>query len=462
MATAACFQSVRWNAVAASARAHRKSAFHSVRILSSRPGRGRRWRASKSSRRGVLDQVRSREIAAVFEPVGDRAPLEVAAGRDAEPLEHGAHVLARPPVEGGADLGRRPRVEQALVTVPVLVGRVGVLRRVEPAIGMAQVAQDVLDRLLDDLAIAVDAEHGVRLAVDADQRRLVVQHLLEVGHQPLAVDRVAGEPAADVVVDAARRHRVERRGDDPAGVLRSARHVGAQHELEVEGRGELGGRPEPAPFRVEHAGQSLQRGVDRVATRHRVLGLGRGAAPGGGDERLGVLLEVVATVTPHVVETLDHAKELVTRKVRAAPEGSPVVVEGDRHRPATAAGQRLDGVHVDGVDVGSLLAVDLDVDEGLVHGCRHGVVLERLVRHHVAPVAGRVADAEQDRHIALACGGERLRPPRVPVDRIVAVLAQVRRRLLGQPVHGGTLPSPRRETSAAPKRQRRDSRRRRG
>ena len=105
------------------------------------------------------------------------------------------------------------------------------------------------------------------------------------------------------------------------------------------------------------------------------------------------------------------------REVRAAPERAPVVVEGDGHRPAAAPGQRLHGVHVDGVDVGSLLAVDLDAHERRVHRRRHVVVLERLVRHHVAPVTGRVADAEQDRHVALAGGGERLRAPRVPVDR---------------------------------------------
>ena len=60
------------------------------------------------------------------------------------------------------------------------------------------------------------------MEVDARQQRLVVQHLLEVGHQPLAVDRVAGEPAADVVVHAARRHRVERGGDGDEDALLEA------------------------------------------------------------------------------------------------------------------------------------------------------------------------------------------------------------------------------------------------
>jgi len=36
----------------------------------------------------------------------------------------------------------------------------------------------------------------------AQDERLVVQHLLEVWHVPMWVDRVAGEPAAEMVVDA--------------------------------------------------------------------------------------------------------------------------------------------------------------------------------------------------------------------------------------------------------------------
>ena len=76
-----------------------------------------------------------------------------------------------------------------------------------------------------------------------------------------------------------------------------------------------------------------------------------------------------------------------------------------------------------------------------VHRGRHLVVLEALVGHDVAPVAGRVADRQQHRHVAPAGLGERLRPPRVPVDRVVAVLAEVRRRLAGEAVHGVTLPT---------------------
>jgi hypothetical protein len=90
---------------------------------------------------------------------------------------------------------------------------------------------------------------------------------------------------------------------------------------------------------------------------------------------------------------------------------------------------------VDRVDVGALLAVDLDVDEALVHERRDDRVLEGLVLHHVAPVAGGVADREQDRPVLRAGAGEGLRAPCVPVDRVVRVLAKVRAGGLGESIH---------------------------
>ena len=41
---------------------------------------------------------------------------------------------------------------------------------------------------------------------DVDELRIVVEHLLEMRHQPLIVDRVARETAADMIVDSAAPH----------------------------------------------------------------------------------------------------------------------------------------------------------------------------------------------------------------------------------------------------------------
>ena len=140
---------------------------------------------------------------------------------------------------------------------------------------------------------------------------------------------------------------------------------------------------------------------------------------------------------PDVGQRLQHGGErrstLVVgrREVGAPVEGAPVRGEEDAHRPAAAAGDRLHGLHVDGVHVRSLFAVDFDAYEALVEPVGHNLVLERLVCHHMAPVAGRVAHRQEDRLVLCRGFGERLLAPRVPVDGIVAVLLQVGGELAG-------------------------------
>ena len=118
--------------------------------------------------------------------------------------------------------------------------------------------------------------------------------------------------------------------------------------------------------------------------------------------------------------------------------GSPSGVRNTVIGQPPLPGQRHDGVHVDRVDVGRSSRSTFTLTKRSFISARRLGVLERLVRHHVAPVAGGVADREQDRLVLGARPRERLVAPRVPVDRVVGVLEQVRARLLGQAVHEAT------------------------
>ena len=214
-----------------------------------------------------------------------------------------------------------------------------------------------------------------------------------------------------------------------------------QEELDRRGGRELRRMPEPAPLRIELAAQHVhglrnQRARQRLARRREL-----GAPPERVDD-LGRLLRHVLAAVP--VRVRDRGEELPKRRqavprlgrvVRAAEERLAVRREEHRHRPAALSGERDDRVHVERVDVGALLAVDLDVDEPLVHQRGGLLVLERLVLHHVAPVAGGVADREEDRLVLLPGARERLLAPRVPVHRVAGVLEQVRARLLREAVH---------------------------
>src|SRR5450830_927430 len=149
------------------------------------------------------------------------------------------------------------------------------------------------------------------------------------------------------------------------------------------------------------------------------------------------LFRLLAEQPRHLAQNIGESRPpvaLLLWKISSAPHRLRLRREKHGQRPAALLAQEMQRVHVDLVDVRPLLAVDLDVDEQLVHhGCCRRV-LERLVRHHVAPVAGGVADREQDRPIAALGLGQGLRPPLPPVHRIVLVLQQIGRGRGGQAI----------------------------
>ena len=100
-------------------------------------------------------------------------------------------------------------------------------------------------------------------------------------------------------------------------------------------------------------------------------------------------------------------REVRTRVERLTSRG-----EKDRHRPTALPCHRDGCVHVERVDVGALLTVDLHVDEVLVHQRRRRRALERLVGHHVTPVTGAVAHRQQDRPLLAPSPARAPRRPR--------------------------------------------------
>ena len=170
----------------------------------------------------------------------------------------------------------------------------------------------------------------------------------------------------------------------------------AQQELERRGGRELRRVAEAAPLRVVAAPQPA-RPPRRAASGTSASG--DGSCTAGALERLDELPgSGVATssrrsrqASETAVEHLPEAREPVPRlgrEVGAAEEGLPVRRQEHRHRPAALPRERDDGVHVDRVDVGPLFAVDLDVDEQLVHQ-RRGRRVSRTTRAPSRGTSGR-------------------------------------------------------------------------
>ena len=146
----------------------------------------------------------------------------------------------------------------------------------------------------------------------------------------------------------------------------------------------------------------------------------------------GLFNEFIASGVPQLVNAFAEfgkAKMTATRglwKIGSGKERSAVGEGENCHWPTTVTVHCLNGIHVDRVDIGSFLAIDLDVDEQPIHEFASGFVFERLMSHDVAPMAGRIADRNENGNVTAFRFGQRFRPPRPPIHGVVGVLAQVR------------------------------------
>ena len=208
----------------------------------------------------------------------------------------------------------------------------------------------------------------------------------------------------------------------PAAIARSVPSAiscspAQQQELDHRGLRELGRAAEAAVARVEALRQLSHRGVERARVE-RLRGRRQQRAAGQPlAQALAARADLLAVLAPGLGDRLQHlrpgghAVARLGREVGAAVERQLLGGEEHVQRPAAVAGHALDGLHVERVDVGALLAVDLHAHEALVHQRRRARVLEGLALHHVAPVAGGVADRDEQRLVLLARARERRRRP---------------------------------------------------
>jgi len=138
-------------------------------------------------------------------------------------------------------------------------------------------------------------------------------------------------------------------------------------------------QPKEAPLRkLGRAGQSAVAGID--GTNHAGGEIGEQPV-GDGDagpraallqrrhQQLGVvahLLGLFAIDARHLAQHVGKggpAEARLWRKIGATPERPRRAVEEHGQRPAAGLAEVVQRAHVEGVDVGALLAIDLDVDE---------------------------------------------------------------------------------------------------
>ena len=332
------------------------------------------------------------------------------------------------------DLGLRPDVELALLAL-----RIGIQRgRKRPALG-GHLAPEPFHRLGGALAEQRLAAPAIGQRQHLQELGVVVEHLLEMRHEPALVDRIAREAAAEVVVDAALADALERVLDQLEEALVAGAQPRPPDQLVERRIGEFRRAAKPAVGRIERAADPLGQPVELGRADHH-LALRPGLMRQPLHQGVAVLADFVRLLAKQPRNLAQHVGEgrpavaRGLREISAAPHRLALRRQKHGQRPAALLAQMMQRRHIDLVDVGPLLAVDFDVHEQLVHHVGGRLVLEALVRHDVAPVAGGVADRQQDRLTAAPGLGQRLRPPRPPRHRIVLVLQQIRARFARQPV----------------------------
>ena len=241
------------------------------------------------------------------------------------------------------------------------------------------------------------------------------------------------EPAAHLIVDAAERHLLQGEPRHRQRLLVPGALRVAEQETNVHAGGKLRRAPDASLVGVEYlsvvahrAVQHVQLGkpggcVRREAVLHRLRDLLRRMC------RPGPLLPPDPIQLDQEGGESDPGAPLSVAggEVRAREERLAVRREEYAHRPAALLREHLHRLHVDGIDVRALFAIHLHRDEPLVEHPGDVLGLERLLLHHVTPVAGGVADAEEDGPIEGACLRERLVAPWAPIDGIVRVLQKI-------------------------------------
>ena len=232
-----------------------------------------------------------------------------------------------------------------------------------------------------------------------------------------------------MVADAALADVAKRHEDDVSVVRFAGAKSGAPEEFKQAGLREFGRAVGAAVDGIHEAEQALG-GLIEQGT---VEGDGGAAAGGGemGHEDGGIGGDGIGL---GVVDAGDLAQDIDECRTSVAGGLGEVGATADRlagggqehgERPAALLAGGMEGGHIDLVDVGALLTIDLDVHEKLVHDRGGFRVFEAFVGHDMAPVAGGITDGKQDRLVGGLGLGQRGRPPGAPVDGVVLVLEQI-------------------------------------
>ena len=143
------------------------------------------------------------------------------------------------------------------------------------------------------------------------------------------------------------------------------------------------------------------------------------------DEVLGIFIVVFTDSDEELWPGDDALVAVFWGEVGTAEEGASVWEAKDVEGPAAFLLDHLDGFHVDMVEVRAFFAIYFNADEITVHEVCDIGVFEGFVGHDVAPVAGGVADGDEDGFIEAFGFLEGFVGEGPPMNGVIGVLAEI-------------------------------------
>ena len=353
--------------------------------------------------------------------------------QDVAPLE--VPSRSHPPVAGRPFAFGRAEVLDQLRLIPEIEGpllplAVGVLGGIEAPCRSSEIAQHIGEDLAGELQEVWVAAALEGLEGGEGDKGLIVEHLFEVGDEPLCIDAVAVEAEAELVVDAAGRHRRQCLDDDAAQPGLAVALVGTEEEEVVDRHRKLRGGAEAVMTMVVERGQLAGCRFEDLFVG-KIAGRGGAMLLQGGIQCRSVFKDPAALAVPELAKALhqfDEAEAAAARSFRQVGGGEEGFLVGgheDCQRPAPTAAEDLRRQHVVLVDIRPFFAIDFDGDAAAPERRRDFGIFEGFVFHDMAPVTGGVADGQENRLVGGTGGGKGLLSPGVPVDGVFGVLQQI-------------------------------------
>jgi len=123
--------------------------------------------------------------------------------------------------EGGGDCGFFPGIKRPFGVFWFAVGdgAIGIFGGIETALGVGEIAEDIAENIAGDIFLGGIVSDLEGVEVGASELGLIVEHFFEVGDVPEAVDGIAVEAAAEMVMDATGGHLAEGENGHGSGGL---------------------------------------------------------------------------------------------------------------------------------------------------------------------------------------------------------------------------------------------------